>query len=626
MKADGERSSVNPPEAEATKELRFPVFNDYWEALRQGQPSDVEDWIDKHPEGKDGLGDFRLLAKLHAACQVLREDSVLHKAEMDNFADANEESYQPLLQPGARLGECRITGLLGCGGMSEVYLAEHEVLGCQVAVKVLQSRLGNDVEAVRRFRQSVQILARLRPHPHIAAALHASDHEGCLYLTMEYVDGSDLRAFVRQSGPLSVAQACDYIRQAALGLEYAHQHGIVHRDIKPSNLMLTQDGRIKILDLGLARRTGPALLDADASQTGAGVVIGTLDYIAPEQGEDAGQADSRSDLYSLGCTFYYLLTGRAPFDRHSPLKKLLAHIQEDPEPIQQVRPDVPPAVATVVHRLLAKRPEDRYSSAGALIEALDAALGSTKTNVSERASRPRATHSWQWWRPALAAGFVLSVLGIGWLLAMGLPAWGPKDCQPELASGHALAVAMEVKAYRGKPAAFIGKLGSTCYTTQLNDAVRVQIQFSEPAYCYLLAFNPNGTEQLCYPDDPTTVPSKSLPVLFPAEANKIFYFTDGVGVQVMALLASRQPLPCYAEWKSGAKVAPWKGGVANGVWRFDGQQFEPLGTQRGTVQDIAGLPASFAELCSFLKSRPGVEVIDVLAFPVELAAEPNTTP
>jgi serine/threonine protein kinase len=221
----------------------------------------------------------------------------------------------------------------------------------------------------------VRILARLDPHPHVAAALHASDHQGRLYLVMEYVPGQDLKAHVQEFGPLPWARACACIRQAAEGLAHAHRLGVVHRDVKPSNLMLTPDGTVKLLDLGLARLVAPEAPDAEASQTQAGTLVGTLNYMAPEQAEDARRADARSDLYGLGCTFYYLLAGRAPFEAGGPVEKLMAHALRDPEPLAQVCPDVPPAVAAVVHRLLAKDPEERYPSARSLIDALGAATG-----------------------------------------------------------------------------------------------------------------------------------------------------------------------------------------------------------------------------------------------------------
>jgi serine/threonine protein kinase len=225
-------------------------------------------------------------------------------------------------------------------------------------------------QAVSRFRREVQALARMDPHPNIVMAMHASEHDGRMYLVMEYVPGTDLRRYVQETGPLPVAQSCEFIQQAAVALAYAHRHGIVHRDIKPANLLLTAASTIKLLDLGLARLAAADPAAADTGATKSGALLGTVDYLAPEQARDASHADARSDLYSLGCTFYFLLTGRAPFANRSTVEKLMAHAEQVPEPIHRVRPDVPPAIAAVVAKLMAKRPEDRYPSAVQFLDAL----------------------------------------------------------------------------------------------------------------------------------------------------------------------------------------------------------------------------------------------------------------
>jgi serine/threonine protein kinase len=339
--------------------------------------------------------------------------------EIDSPADRPGASSRQFLPPGTSLEQCRIEKRLGHGGMGEVYLAQHMVMNKPVAVKVLRAHLADDAEALQRFLKEIQVLARLNPHPHFATAFHASQHDGRFYLVMEYVPGTDLKRHVRQAGPLPVAQARAFVRQIALGLEYLHEHAIVHRDLKPSNIMVTPDQTVKILDLGLARYTVPGEAGADPSLTPAGAVMGTLDYLAPEQARDARQADARSDLHSLGCTFYFLLTGRAPFDHCSSLEKIAAHARDVPAPLAEVRPDVPAAVAAVVHQLLAKRPEDRYPSARAVIEALDRA-----TDVSA-VSGPPGRSSWgprqRRWTVVLLAALVFLGVGIGWWAFVTLP-------------------------------------------------------------------------------------------------------------------------------------------------------------------------------------------------------------
>jgi serine/threonine protein kinase len=379
----GRRFMTNEPNQEPADALRsadiesrlFPLLHGYWEALRRGEQADPQQWLSRHPDNRAAdVHALAVLAALNEARQAVNDESQLGMPDAD--IAALQVGTTPLLEPGTRLGECRIEKLLGSGGMGEVYLAEHEVLGRKVAVKVLPADRAGDPESVRRFRKSVQVLAQLDPHAHIAGALHASMYQDRLYLVMEYVPGVDLRTHVQQSGPLPVDEACALIRQAAVGLDYAHGQAIVHRDIKPANLMRTPDGTIKILDLGLARRTASAADACESEQTRPGDCLGTCDYMAPEQAENARRADPRSDLYSLGCTFYYLLTGRPPFDQGSPVHKLFAHARDIPPSPEQVRPDVPAAIAAILAKLLAKRPEDRYPSARALIEALDTATGS----------------------------------------------------------------------------------------------------------------------------------------------------------------------------------------------------------------------------------------------------------
>jgi tetratricopeptide (TPR) repeat protein len=455
----------------------FAFLDGYWEALRQGVEAHPRDWQEERPGSAARRQALRALAALDEARRVLNEVGV--PEQPDAAAPPNPPAggeARPLLEPGTRLGECRIVRLLGSGGMGEVYLAEHELLRRNVAVKLLPARLAGDRQSVRRFRKSVEILARLDSHPHIAPALHASIYQDRLYLVLEFVPGVNLQTVIQQQGPLPVDRACVLMRQVAETLGFVHRQGIVHRDIKPANLMLTPAGTIKILDLGLARlveggsadveaprvsRSGPHRGDALAreqsgdarcagtprpevegekaadkgSQTGPGNLLGTLDYIAPEQARDARRADARSDLYSLGCTFFFLLTGRPPFAERSDPSKVVAHAWDDPPAVRAVRPDVPDAVSAIVHRLLAKRPEDRYQTGEAVVADLERFLSGAarlapatadllRANApapgrAEPLSGPTALPGWGAWLTSLASArglLALVVLGLAVLL------------------------------------------------------------------------------------------------------------------------------------------------------------------------------------------------------------------
>jgi formylglycine-generating enzyme required for sulfatase activity/tRNA A-37 threonylcarbamoyl transferase component Bud32 len=266
------------------------------------------------------------------------------------------------------LGHYLLLERLGEGGMGQVFKARETRLGRVVALKILRKERIVKPEIIRRFHLEIQAAARLS-HPNIVHAYDAEQIGDAHVFAMEYVEGIDLARLVKKSGPLPVTQACEYIRQAAVALQHIHEHGMVHRDIKPANLMHDNHERvIKVLDMGLAR-----LLDDDSGEssitklTRLGVVMGTVDFIAPEQALNSQRADIRSDLYSLGCTFYYLLTGRVPFPADEPMAKLLAHSCEQAVPLEQMRPDAPPRIVDIVHKLMAKHPDARYQTPAELV-------------------------------------------------------------------------------------------------------------------------------------------------------------------------------------------------------------------------------------------------------------------
>src|SRR5262245_52236376 len=266
------------------------------------------------------------------------------------------------------LGHYLLLERLGEGGMGQVFKARETRLGRVVALKVLRKERIVKPDIIRRFHNEIQAAARLS-HPNIVHAYDAEQIGDAHVFAMEYIEGIDLARLVKQSGPLPVEQACEYVRQAAVALQPIHEHGMVHRDIKPANLMYDKHERvIKVLDMGLAR-----LLDDDTGEasvtklTRLGVVMGTVDYIAPEQALNSQRADIRSDLYSLGCTFYYLLTGRVPFPADEPMAKLLAHSCEQAVPIEQLRPDAPARVVAIVHKLMAKHPDARHQTPAELV-------------------------------------------------------------------------------------------------------------------------------------------------------------------------------------------------------------------------------------------------------------------
>jgi len=274
------------------------------------------------------------------------------------------------------LGQYRVLELVGQGGMGKVYKAEHMTMSRVVALKVLSYEVTRTERARQLFRREVRAAARLA-HPNIATAYDANEVNGRAFLVLEYVAGPNLSRLVREHGPLPVGQACDFIRQASLGLQHAHELGMVHRDIKPSNLLVQpplgrdslDGGTIKLVDFGLALL--PMADDAEDAVAGdRHAVLGTPDYLSPEQGRDIRAVDIRSDLYSLGCTLYFLLAGRVPFPGGSAIEKLSRHAAESPNAIEQLRPAIPAGVAAVVRKLMNKSPADRFQDPQALADAL----------------------------------------------------------------------------------------------------------------------------------------------------------------------------------------------------------------------------------------------------------------
>jgi serine/threonine-protein kinase len=290
------------------------------------------------------------------------------------------------------LGPYVVLERIGEGGMGQVFKARHHKLRRLAAIKVIRKeRLANEA-AVRRFYREIQAAAHLS-HPNVVVAYDADQIGDRHYYSMEYVEGIDLSRLVKQQGPLAIDPACDYVRQAALGLQHAFEHGLVHRDIKPSNLLLTPvptkgvRSVVKVLDLGLARVHSSGE-ESSTTLTQEGAVMGTPDYIAPEQARNSHLVDIRADLYSLGCTFYFLLAGRVPFQGASLTEKLLKHQLDEPEPIERLRPEVPEPLGDIIRKLMAKRPEDRFQSPAELAAVLaafrPAALGRGLETMPQR--------------------------------------------------------------------------------------------------------------------------------------------------------------------------------------------------------------------------------------------------
>jgi formylglycine-generating enzyme required for sulfatase activity/tRNA A-37 threonylcarbamoyl transferase component Bud32 len=271
------------------------------------------------------------------------------------------------------VGPYLLLARLGKGGMGEVFRARQQRLDREVALKVIRSDEFKQPAAVKRFQLEGRAAAQLK-HPNVVTIYDAHEAGDAFYISMEYVEGTDLSRLVKRDGPLPVATACEYARQAALGLQHAHENGLVHRDIKPSNLIVTpaardDRGTVKILDFGLARSVG-ALTD-DGSLTPTDQWLGTPEYISPEQAQNSKEVDIRADIFSLGCTLYFLLTGRSAFSGNTRMEKLVARLSSTAAPASSVRPEVPRRLDRLLSLMLARDPDKRFQTPAEVAKALE---------------------------------------------------------------------------------------------------------------------------------------------------------------------------------------------------------------------------------------------------------------
>jgi CHAT domain-containing protein/tetratricopeptide (TPR) repeat protein/tRNA A-37 threonylcarbamoyl transferase component Bud32 len=568
----------------------------------------------------------------------LKQWAPLSSAGMPGFQSASlPSSPSGPWQPGRRLGQYEILGELGQGGMGKVFRARHVELGKIVALKMLKADRFDDV-AIARFKNEIRAVGRLN-HPNIVVAHDAGHCDGVHFLVMEYVDGMDLAHLVERHGPLSVAEACDAIRQAAIGLQHAFERGLVHRDIKPSNLMVARDGRIRLLDLGLARSFGDAPADRLTAQ---GTMLGTADYLAPEQWNHPHSAGVRADIYSLGCTLFHLLAGAPPFgdrDYGTVLAKMRAHAEVPPPALKQLGREVPRELEAIVRRMLAKDPAKRFATPAEVAAALEplasgsnlcqlvatvpaasAAAGAMDAAAAVNHAQPHKSRARSPVRGRLAlVAASLALVALGYF---GIKYWRSPEHR---AAAMSRIEEFRVTHFKGPHAKPLGDIRDLSEPIHVNDSVRVYARFDAPTYCYLFALNPDGTEQLCFPDWEGDRPQEAL-AMVPAPVEEVRFFPDdsvfaldSSGLQVFVLIASKRPLPAFAEWRRQFGPAPWKP-VSHGGdyrWQYDGREFSRLPLERGKRAERVAEPQILREVCTALQARAGVDAIGVIAFPVK---------
>jgi serine/threonine protein kinase len=609
-----------------------------WEELQaQGQPVAAEELCRDRPELLPEVK--RRLEVLGAMYQLLTVSSEAtpsqaegpHATQSQVARDRSLAFLAPAQQPDeiGRLGAYRVLKLLGMGGMGMVFQAEDPQLQRHVALKVMRPEVAATPSSRQRFLREARAVAALE-HEAIVPIYQVGEDRGVLFLVMPLLKGESLDKRLRREGQLPPADVLRIGQEIAQGLAAAHERGLVHRDIKPSNLWLQERAggpgeasrfQAKVLDFGLARS---AAAEGQLTQTGS--VPGTPAYMSPEQA-DGQRVDARSDLFSLGCVLYYMATGQPPFRGHSLQALLRAVTEHHPPPPGELRPGMPPGLSDLIMRLLHKDREARPSSAREVAETLRELEGSRPTTQVE-AARPVASSALP--RRRMRAS-LLAAAGAG-VVVVGLVLWQPWASTPRLPDPpSAVAVTatsaplqvekLRVFLFKNTPTKLEGpyELGSNAFAARFEDRVHLNAEFSEPLYFFLLAFNPDGKEQLCRPSNPRQPPEREDRLDYPA-AGADFCLNDGVGLQAFVLLASRQPLPAYDAWKAQRSASVWRTLPARNevVWRGDGKRLQRVtrgGDQRG--QEVTMPEAALlAELCEQLRQAPGVEALAVAAFAV----------
>lgn len=340
-------------------------------------------------------------------------------------AELGVEIVAPKLTPGAMIGPYELLDQIGGGGMGRVFRAFEASVGRTVALKLLSPNQAADPQTLARFQNEARAAGRLN-HPNIVQVFSAGEVQGIPFIALEFIEGKNVRALVEESGGLAVGEAVRYAIQVAEALEHAWSRGVVHRDVKPSNILVLPDGRVKLIDFGLARMHEGTGRSRDL--TSSGMTLGTFDYIAPEQARDPRLADIRSDIYSLGCTLFFMLTGRPPFPTGTVLQKLLQHQAEEPPDIRKFRKDVPETLVRVLRKMMAKSPRHRYQTASQLIQGLSEVLAEISQHYAAgRLWGPPESQAQRAWRKHLpwlvpVMLFFLGTIALDWW-------WSPATLQ-----------------------------------------------------------------------------------------------------------------------------------------------------------------------------------------------------
>jgi hypothetical protein len=509
------------------------------------------------------------------------------------------------------IGKYRVVELLGGGGQARTYLAFDPDLKRRVVLKLYHG--ADTPEQQEQVLKEGRALARVQG-PYLARCFGAERDGDRVYLILEYVPGRTLAAILQERAS-GFGEAVRLMVHVAEGLESVHACGMLHRDLKPSNTLIGDDGMPRLIDFGLA-----APLASDELHG----VSGTLSYMAPEQARGQGERlDARTDVFGLGAVLYALLTGRPPYKDPDPRRLLELARRGQVTPPRQVEPSIPGPLDRICVKALAADPSRRFGSA--------AEFGRALGRYRRRPLRMAGT---------AVAACVLILLGLIPLLRRTAPRAGPDGAISPVTTPDLTALApvrivrfdIEHLAGRGGEEFDVGKLGERSFAVRSGDDVTVDADLSEPAHSYLIAFRPDGVDEVFQPEDPETPPGKTARPRYPPESEpgRAYRLSEGAGLHAFALVVSRAPLPSYRQWKGRHGTPPWQerlSAAAGVVWSYDGRRLRPLtgedlGDQRGAGATIRGGGGPVAELAAWLKRIPGVDDVAIKAFPVPPASVP----
>jgi hypothetical protein len=527
-------------------------------------------------------------------------------------------AYEPLTEwVGQTLETYTVTAFAKRGGQGGIFRGLQHGVEREVAIKIVPRRDDNaaDLDALR---EEARTLARIKDDfiaDHLVQLYHLGGNERGVWMVMEWLDGENVEERLSRQGAMPWREALEVIICVLKVLEKTHACGLAHFDIKPTNIVLTrQEGRVKLLDFGMAR-----LCDRLFGRPEFCVGRGTPQYAAPEQ-LLGPEADQRADLFSVGATLFHMLTDQRPYGQATSLAVLLeAQKGSVPRPTA-VKPDLPSCCDTIIARAMARDVKSRYQDASEFRKDLERALAP--------AGGPRR-------RPVLlGAALVLAVCGLAAVGVLGTfllhrnpePSSRPGDSRTAGERPQRILVRkLEVEHWVRGGAADVrqGVLGHTTFAARAHDIVTIAADLSEPAYCYLIAFRPDGVDELCFPEADSVPPPLTDRPRYPLLGNKEgFGLDEGTGLQAFFLVVSRQPLPPYREWRRARSPSPWRTAAAAPglVWRYDGialtaYSADHPGGQRAKGQKLRGTDAMSA-LAEWLQQAPEVVAVEGIGFPV----------